>query len=249
MAQKNDTGRTCAIEQLESRRLLSGNVTATIVDGNLSILGDDVANDIIVSQGQLPDGQLRITSGTNATTINGEVGPVILDGFTGDLFVSLQRGPDKLTVRNITLPGDLTVQTGLGADTVTLSRVTVEGNTDIRTGVRADSVVIDDSTFNGSTTIKTKWGADKVNIDRSGSENGVRSVFRGAVDIQLNRGDDRLRIGRSEVAGNRAVFFSAVTCNGGIDYDDRIVRSNNNRFDVVPTIENFEGVEIGSVLV
>lgn len=231
---------TSTIEQLEGRRLLSGNVSASVFEGNLTILGDDAANDIIVEQGDLPAGQLRISSGEDATTINGLAGPVLFEGITGDLFANLGQDADKFSLLNATLPGHLTVRTGLGADTVTLFGVSVAGNTDIRTGVRADTVDIDDSIFTGTTIINTRWGQDILRIEQNGDLDGVRSFFHGDVELLLKRGDDDLRIGLDDNAGNLVVFYGNVLLNGGMNYNDELTSGDGNWFDFPPTVVSME---------
>lgn len=243
MSQHPHTSSACAIERLEGRTLLSGNVTALMVDGNLAIEGDNVANDIIVDQVGLTTGQVRITSGANATAINGQANPVILEGLTGDVFASLHLGPDRLALHDLVIPGNLTVQTGLGADAVTLFTVTVDGNTSIRTGVRADSIELDDSIFTGSLFINMRWGADTLRIEQNGDAEGVRSFFHGPVDIMLSRGDDDLRIGLDANAGNRAVFYSSANFNGGLG-NDELRNGDGNWFDVTPSVVDFEYSEI-----
>src|SRR5688500_15224776 len=72
----------CAsIETLESRVFLSGNVLASVAGGNLRIRGDAEANAIVVDQVGLNAGQVRI-SGASGTAINGQAGPIVLDGMT-----------------------------------------------------------------------------------------------------------------------------------------------------------------------
>lgn len=229
----------CAIEQLETRRLLSGNVTASIVNGNLEIWGDNVANEVIVDQLGLAAGQVRIGSGGNLTTVNGELEPVVLDGFVGDVVAWMRHGPDRLAIRDMTLPAGLTVHTGLGIDQVSLMNVIIEGDAEIKTGVRPDTVEIDDSTFNGALLINTRWGRDEVRIEQAGDSEGPRSFFNGPVEIRLSRGDDRLRIGLDADAGNRGVFYSDLLSDGGEHYDE-LIAGDGNWYDVPPVITNYE---------
>lgn len=241
------SNRTIGIaECLESRTLLSGNVTAAIDAGSLVIWGDDVANDIVVDQLDVLAGQVRVSSGGNATTINGLAGPVVLDGFTANLFAGMRMGPDQLTLRSITVPGNLTIQTGLGMDSVTVFDTLVTGDADIRTGIRADSIAIDDSTFQGDVLIDTRFGADSLRIEQSGALDGPRSIFNGTVDIRMGRGQDDLRMGLSENAGNLAVFYGQPTFYGGLDYDE-LRSSPDNWFDFEPVVISFEYNEISLI--
>ena len=234
--------RIASVERLESRTHLSGNVTAEIQDGSLIIWGDNVANDIIVDQATLTDGQIRVTSGSSATSINNQAAPVLLEGFTGDVFIGLRQGPDRLVLRDLNVPGSLMIQTGLGIDNITLFNADVQGNSDIRTGVRADSLTIDDMVFTGDVLIDMRWGADSLRIEQSGDIEGERSFFNGAVQITMERGIDDLRIGLDDDAGNIAVFYQPASFDGGEDYDE--LRSGNaNWFDFDPVVTNFEYAE------
>ena len=69
-----------ALEPLEPRLLLSGNVTAEVVSGDLVLTGDGFNNDIEIDQAGLGSGEFRVGSGPNATLINMGVGDVVLTG-------------------------------------------------------------------------------------------------------------------------------------------------------------------------
>lgn len=234
---------SCIAERLESRRLLSGNVTASVVDGSLLIWGDNVANDIVVDAMGLAAGQVRIASGENVTSINGQAAPVVLEGLTGNAFIGMRQGPDRLVLRDVNLPGNLEIQTGLGIDNVSFLAVEVQGNAQIRTGIKADALNIDDSTMRGETLINMRWGADSVRIEQSGDMDGPRSLFYGATQIMMSRGIDDVRLGLDDNAGNLAVFYGEAAFDGGVDYDE-LRAGNGNWFDFDPVITNFEYNEL-----
>src|SRR3954447_10506423 len=108
-----------AWEPLEGRLVLSGNVTTSLVAGNLA-LTDNGAVSFKISQ----PAANRITLTPDAgTTINGQAGPATIMGVTGNLAANLGTGNDTLTfdlshtgidVRNLSVTGstgDKTVQT------------------------------------------------------------------------------------------------------------------------------------------
>src|SRR5688500_14343215 len=82
---------TC--EALETRKLMSGTVLATVVNGAVTLRGDGESNAIVLDQAGLTDGQVRV-SGAGATGINGQAEPVILSGVTGRVLVRMGDGAD-----------------------------------------------------------------------------------------------------------------------------------------------------------
>ena len=89
-----------AVETLESRAMLAGNVTASVSKGTLLIKGDAEANEIILSQTSTTTGAFTLTpvAGSN-TTING--GTVAVD-FTSVVRVTIKMdaGNDQVGIGN-----------------------------------------------------------------------------------------------------------------------------------------------------
>lgn len=118
--------RQLSMEGLENRYALSGMVSAVMQGGDLVIEGDAGNNHVFISQGPLA-GQVIISGGQDdaldpltATQINGGATAVTLDGFTGDLNVTLLDGDDRVVVSDINLPGFAQVSLGTGNDTLSL---------------------------------------------------------------------------------------------------------------------------------
>src|SRR5262245_43598107 len=107
------TFRTLAVERLEERRLLAGNVTASVVNGNLVVSGDSASNDVVIAQ--TPSG--IVVLGQPGTTINGGASFTAV-GVTGDVRVTLGGGNDTLQAA-VAVPRDLTIDLGSGDDAVT----------------------------------------------------------------------------------------------------------------------------------
>ena len=75
-----------ALERLEDRTLLSGNVTATVTSaGNLQVVGDFKDNQIVIQS--TPSGALQVSSLDGTTTINGGSSPFSTTAVTGDVDV------------------------------------------------------------------------------------------------------------------------------------------------------------------
>ncbi len=124
--------------------MLSGNITAAVVDGHLFVWGDAESNHVIIDQADLSADQYRVED-LDGTT-NGDFGPVVLDGVTGNVVVSLGRGTDTLIVGSpggaTRIRGNLTVHTKRGGgfrgdlfteadNQLTLAGVQVDGRVDV----------------------------------------------------------------------------------------------------------------------
>jgi hypothetical protein len=83
-----------SLESLECRLTPSGNVTTSLVGGNLTITDNAPTSSLTLSQ--TAAGTITITPDAG-TTINGKAGPVTISGVTGGLNVNLGTGNDTLT--------------------------------------------------------------------------------------------------------------------------------------------------------
>ena len=215
------------IEALESRLLLSGNVNASLSDGNLIIQGNAAANVIFLDQPGLNVRNVRIT-GDSTTTINHQTGPVILHGMTGDVNINMGAGADSVTLTGLTLPGKVLVS-GLGTVNVDLQSMVVQGKTKIVGGTGRDVITIDDSTFKGAVRLSTGGAKDLVQIETQGDPLGRPTRFRGPVSIRLGDGNDTLQVGVTGETGHRALFPNAVFFDGGSGVNT-LLKSGNNTF-------------------
>src|SRR4051794_36432326 len=108
------------LENLESRRLLSGNVSAVVSGGTLFITGDAGDQGVALSRNEL--GQYTVEADVT-TTVNGQSGVIVLgDYHGGGLVVRLGQGNDELLVRDFAadapmqLGGDVSIDAGAGDD-------------------------------------------------------------------------------------------------------------------------------------
>ncbi len=173
-------------EELETRALLSGNVTVAIASGDLVVTGDSNANEIRVFDNQ--EGGL-VVRGLNGTQINGSN-----NGFfntaaveVDDVRIDLNNGNDSLTFRAVNFRDDLTVlgdqgndsivviqsdidflniQAGLGADFVALGQSNARVAR-VLTGDDPDRVTVRESFISVSLTVDSGIGDDEVQVERS----------------------------------------------------------------------------------
>lgn len=182
----------------------TGNVTAAVGNGVLTIRGDRAGNVLALTSD--PAGGVRLTGG-GATTVNGAAGAALFAAAARGVRVSLGEGDDRLTVTGVVLPGEVRVDAGRGAgqvslqsagvrgrlriagrsgpETVELRSATVNGRTDMGTGSQADRVTLADSTFAGRVTVRTGRGDDAV---------VQQSVFNGGVRVKDGPGHDAVNL-------------------------------------------------------
>ncbi|MCU0705692.1 MAG: hypothetical protein MUF18_17115 [Fimbriiglobus sp.] len=168
------------LQTLEARENPSGNVTATLIGGQLKIEGDDFANDIRVSQ----TSTAVTVAGRNGTLVNGvasvrfaaanlQQAEIKMNGGNdvvaiarlvtgGDQVIELGDGNDR-----INLNGDVTgtlvaVIGGQGDDTVTGTNLTSGGDMNFQLEDGVGRVTLNTATLLKSLTISTKDGADVI---------------------------------------------------------------------------------------
>lgn len=189
-----------AVESLEPRWLMAGNVTAEVVPMSLggnavAIIGDNEANQIRVTE--VTAEHIRV-QGLEGTTVNGKA---VDDLFAaGDIFmrvdVDLGNGNDT-HIHEFT--GDqfrhsIGIDTGNGNDLVSVYVRGVLGNLAINTGSGNDEVILEMapvSLLDAGLRIDTGVGNDDVLV-RSDSDGGLPELV-GNSWIRTEQGDDLVR--------------------------------------------------------
>ncbi|HVV98945.1 MAG TPA: hypothetical protein VHB77_01325, partial [Planctomycetaceae bacterium] len=112
--------RRLGLESLEDRRLLAGDITASLAAGSLTLVGGSADDSLVITQSSTGD---LVVTGLNGTTINGktEYTAKVLHNLT----IRTNDGNDSITIQGAAIPGDLTINTGNGDDTVVLAGQTV----------------------------------------------------------------------------------------------------------------------------
>ena len=215
------------VEQLESRRMLAGNVAASRQGDTLVVRGDNASNEIgIFSDGS---GEYTVTGG-GTTTVNGDVDAF----FTGirNISIDLRGGNDILAIADdptglldvpanvvvesfptdldllgpttaTPLDGFLFIRTGAGNDEVGLA-VDTGLHVDIGTGAGNDEVVVLGSDVGTHLFVRTEAGADEVAI--------LDSFVDTTLLVDLGNGFDAALL--------QTVDADQITVNGGRDGDD-----------------------------
>jgi large repetitive protein len=190
-----------AIERLEERTLLTGNVVAHVVAGNLFISGDNKNNEIALQS--TTGGALQLSSLDGTTTINGGSGPFTTSSVTGGVVITFGSGNDVLQVGGsstvTSLPHGLLIILGNGSDQVQIENTSIGGSVTILGGNGGDTIAVgspsttSDVSIGGSLGIFGGNGADTI------------AVFDADIAYNLimtdGNGDDHLQVGFDEGLG------------------------------------------------
>jgi len=216
------------LEELESRRVLAGNVSASVSDGNLSIAGDDASNQILVTRNA--DLSVTITS-LDGTTINGQAGPITLANARDDLAVNMAGGDDVIRFAGsvdllFRMYGNANIVLGSGNDELGMSNFSVWRDLAVNAGSGNDRIIGTRDYIGGSpsagwglrvgetTVINTEDGNDEVRL----KDGEFMNVFT----VNTGSNDDLLSICQSR-------FRDALVLSGGVGGDD--LYSNGNTFE------------------
>jgi hypothetical protein len=148
-----------ALEGLEGRLTPAGNVTTSLVGGNLTIIDNAAASSLTISQPAANEITITPDAGT---TINGKAGPVTIMGVTGGLNVNLGTGNDTLTfdlshhsiaVGNVSITGSTGNKTVLTNTAGTTNALDVHGSFKEVFGNGAEFTRLDQFNVSGNMTI------------------------------------------------------------------------------------------------
>lgn len=177
-------------EPLEQRALLSGNVIAGIVNGQLVIRGDAESNAIRISVDPSNPAAILV-SGENATTINGQADPLSLTGVVRTANIKLNAGDNQVTIDGLALSRDLYITSLNGADQVKIQNTQVGRHLRILTRGGNDQIDMDKVTVKGWTLINTAQGNDIITA--------TASTFRGKFALFAGAGNDTIQLSESTV--------------------------------------------------
>jgi hypothetical protein len=125
------------LEILEGRETPSGNVTAALSAGSLTVVGDAANNLIAVTQYAFGD---LLIQGLGGTMVNGQPLLYLRGATLAQATFAMQGGADQVQIQNLRLPGNLTLDLGDGNDTAWLTNISAGGNLTVLGGAGDDSV-------------------------------------------------------------------------------------------------------------
>ena len=151
--------------QLEHRQLMAGDVSASLVSGDLIIEGDSQSNRVIVREWQ---NQIAVL-GSDQTTINGSNLPAVFT-VTDDIRINMNGGNDFLFVRDLELDGrshsDLIIRGGSGQDKIEIENVEVRRNVNIRGDSHSDEILVN-KVFADNISVRGDSGSDNLAVFNS----------------------------------------------------------------------------------
>ncbi len=238
---RNKTHRyRMALEHLEDKRLLAGDVSVNVIDGSLVIRGDMEANGVAVTAGDMR-GEFIIAGlpvGDAATSINGVFDRVVVSGISRGMHLALGDGDDLANVFDVNVRGNVSIQAGAGDDHVRVGgpRRDAADSTEIATRI-GGRLLVDLGSGNDRLLVTAAALGRGLDVDGGAGDDDVAitdSRSRGFVGIRTGAGEDRVviegtraglaRIGTGAGADHVALVdsaFSGVSVHAG-DGDDRV---------------------------
>src|SRR5687767_10263933 len=153
------------VDALEARRMLAGQVIATVVDGDLFVRGDGQNNSIVIDQQFVGAGELRISPGDTDTLVNDGVDkdtPFVVVAVPGRVFVEMGEGDDAVLIEEATIRQTLRISAGNGDDIVSVARGHLRGPLFVTGEAGADVINVVDSRVEGLADIASGSGDDVV---------------------------------------------------------------------------------------
>lgn len=223
-----------AVQQLESRQLLTGNVTAVVQDGDLVLQGDSADNQFELT---FFGGDVAVRT-RGGTTVNGESGRFVAfpntDTVPGKVVLKLGAGDDEVLVsRDIIVNGNMLVQTGAGNDTFGMVRPTLNGNLKVVMGSGRDGLALEGASIGGTTIVKGNNGKDSFAV--------TNSTLGAAARATMGGGDDNLLID-GVIAAAEVVIDSGmhndVVAIGDADINGNLTLTTNTGNDVSQILDS-----------
>ncbi|MDX1963434.1 MAG: hypothetical protein SFX18_09795 [Pirellulales bacterium] len=243
-------GRQLKFEQCESRIALAGDVAIALEGTLLNVTGDNLGNEINITQSDAGNVTIR---GLNGTTVNGLPAVTLLNPGLEKLDIRMGDGNDRVTVGRVSLEGDLNVDLGTGNDFVAVgarvannvsiigdagsdqanvNNAIIRGDLVVDLGQDAGRVVLNNTSVGFNATIITDAGNDVI------TSNGL--IVGGNLSVESKAGNDSVTL------INGSAFALGITTDLG---DDRVSLSNYSSTEDlnIETGDNNDRVTLTSV--
>jgi hypothetical protein len=223
--------RKLRLESLEQKQMLAGDVTVSVVNGVLTLQGDDLDNQVAVSSGETAG--TYVIQGLDGTLLHlGDAegtSELLVEGVRRGVIANLGDGNDVLRINEASFRGNVAINMGEGDDrvsigvvpevaseveddpTVDLPSVQFGQNLVIRTGAGDDTVVINDTRGRGVLGVSTGEGDDTVRLglasegeEEAELDDEVLVSFVHGVALDLGAGDDGLFVNHLRSGGFHA---------------------------------------------
>ncbi len=214
MPRSTDRRRTdseLTFQQLEPRQLLAGDVSVSIVSGQLFVTGDDADNQILITGTRRGSASVI---GLEGTTINGSEDPFVAS-YPGlrKAVVRLGAGHDQATIQGVRFNWGLDVDSGAGDDNVVLRNGSLGSDLTVNGGEGRNVIEVDDMFVVGNSGILTGSGNDFVSI--------LSHVVVDSFFVRTGAGADVL-------AGDEIVVMDSLFVDMGADNDQALLAGRTN---------------------
>jgi hypothetical protein len=204
-----------------SQAFAAGNVSVSVDNDNLVVVGDGNANDITIQD--TATGSVYEVTGNNGTTVNGGAS-VTTDFADRDFDINLGGGDDALEISTsnlvVTITKNLKIADDGGSDTVVLSDLFVGKRVKIDLGDGDNNLTILDSQFTKNAKVATGTGIDLITIDGGAFRGGIdtddgndvitiTNTGQGKNVLKVKSGDDNDTIEVTNVNYSRKVLVNA----------------------------------------
>jgi VCBS repeat-containing protein len=221
-----------AIEQLEDRTLLSGNVLVSLSSsGALTIRGDQSANNISIQQ--TASGVQVSSSDGGATEINGGAGPFTASSSVNSISVALRGGDNMLQIGDpsgeaLDITGKLTITATSGDNTISIANMQVGKSVSISVGRGNNSIVIGSTSSTGTGDPLSDVNLGSVSISgnltvSAGNGSDTVAVVNVSVDgktsLGVGSGDDDVSL----MSSDSATISKSLVVSGGAGADQVLV--------------------------
>jgi hypothetical protein len=171
------------LESLETRQLMAGQVFATLEGSLMKIEGDNLSNQIAVTQNSVGD---VIVSGQNGTRINGLSSVRFARPQLNAMEIRMEGGDDTVAMRGVNLTNDLFVDLGAGNDRLTSPATTpinIGANAAVYGGAGTDTVQLANATVREDLFIEGGLGVLSVNLTGAAVDKAMTIIGDEANDV------------------------------------------------------------------
>jgi hypothetical protein len=157
------------VEGLENRTVPAGNVTASVTDGVLYVVGDNAANQFAVTGIGVAGATLTPLDAT--TTINGQAGSQTLGGISRGYNINGGGGDNVINLNRLVAEHTIIVNTGAGNDIVRIFGVLSHKGAILNVGEGNDQVSVEQSLIAKLLSVTTGGGDDTLSLTRDAFDN------------------------------------------------------------------------------
>jgi len=225
-----------SFDRLEDRWVPAGNVTAKVAGGVLTITGDDLSNSLSLVGDS--SGRVTLSSGSDATSINGQNVPFTFKGFS-TLNIRLKEGNDTLDISRVTLSRDIGIELGAGDDLLTIDRLYAGIVSGIWGQSGNDSISITRSEFRKALNLDGGAGDDIVSASIS--------YFGRKTNISGGAGTDIRNAYKNSFGGAYAINGFETATNGSTPLAKNDAASVNQGGNVVINVASNDVSFIGTL--